>query len=122
MSRIVITLAAGTALAAASFATPSAGAVSAATGAPTASGAVAAAVSPARAGSARYSDPEWLPVREQSALHCTTVMRKGVAPPVGTRRSTSFPAAVNGGVAIPGRSPTLSTPRDTALSTWVPKA
>lgn len=24
-----------------------------------------------------YSDPEWLPVREKSAVHCITVMRKG---------------------------------------------
>lgn len=75
MSRIPIVTAAATALIVSAVSAPVATAAPAGTAGPAvAAGSVAAVGARAKP---IYSDPEWLPVREMSALHCTTVMRRG---------------------------------------------
>lgn len=77
MSRIPIVSTAAAALIVSGFAAPALGTVGAPAGV-TAPGTVAVVGAGAVVKrQAVYSDPLWLPVREMSALHCTTVMRRG---------------------------------------------
>lgn len=87
MSRMPIVTTAAAALAVSAVTAPALGAgqSSVADLAMTAQGAAAGAAAGAVARKRRavYSDPEWLPVREQSAVHCLTVMRSGGCAPSG---------------------------------------